>query len=270
MSAPTFLSYSALRLYGFGSDKRACPYAYHLAYVDRKKPVSFNNRPFFVGHVVHSLQEKWVLKGMNPDIPLIDDWQNVADSYLKRNRVTFSGVGDRELLFSRIVEYGNKVQEAFVKLGMNKKNLKPECELKVWSTKISCFLFARLDLLDFDSWDPYDLKVSPSRGSMDRNQAKFICLILSKELQRPVTKFFQFVPLLPELSIEYEISVDEMSEAWLEIAVIYKRMADGDYEATPSSQKCGFCEYSQFCDASGRKPVSIEVKNGIKYASFGE
>lgn len=269
-SFPTFLSYSALKLYGIGpEDDSGCPYAFYLRYKEKRKPAQYNCRNFFVGHVCHSCEEHWIKAGMTPGT-IRNFTTTFRDAYLKENTVVYTSLDDQKVLFDRIEEYAEAIEKAFFDLGWDKKKWQTEVSVKVWDNFLKCFFYCRLDLLDTERMVAADLKVTKSSQYFDRVQGEFACLLMSKQYRKPITEFIQFTPLMKKPTLTYFVGAEERTKLYNKIKYSVLNMRAGNFEAKAEKSKCYRCELAEFCTKkySDKNPLNFVEKDGKRKIRF--
>ena len=259
-----FLSYSGIKRYGFTEDE-GCPYSYYLFYDQRLRPKWSNARNFFVGAVGHNCVERWIKEGKLQEGYMQTIKKEEWDKFLAKNRIVYRDVDDRDVLWNRVCEYLDLIEKGFYKANLHEMGIIAEQPLKAWVKDWRVWLYSRPDIIDTDSKDMYDLKVTKTKRYFDRRQGVFTFLV-HYILKGSIPKtFYQFVPLIPENLIPYEISKEEVTDLLKQVREVVKKIYARDFAPRPSSSNCYMCKMSEFCEhAYVRKPKPVKTSKDGK------
>lgn len=269
VSFPTFLSYSALKLYSLNEDK-SCKYAFYLRYKLRKKPTVFDNRIFFTGAVCHNCMSRWIIEKKTQPGTMRIFIEEETVKYLKRNRVVFKGMADHEKLCKRIEDYVDLIETAYHSLKFPEMKFESEVKYKVWFTDLNCFLFMRFDLVSKENCIGVDLKVTDKLAYLDRRQCVFGSLLFGRQEKREMNRPIQFIPLRKELQLVYHVDNQDREELLEKIKKAVFQMRSLVFEATPDMRKCRYCEMAEHCDKkeTGVKKLNVRFVDGRKMVTW--
>lgn len=265
-----FLSYSAIKKYGFIEDE-GCPYAYFLSYVSKFKPKKDNCRNFYCGGVGHNCLERWVKEGKLKPGYMQSIRETERLKYLAKNRIVYRNVDDNLLLQNRIKEYIDLIEHSFFEAGLDARVLISEHIFKIWLDGWQTWLYTRTDLIDKNTNDIFDMKVTKNIKYFDVRQGIFAALLAYIGKRMIIRRFGQFVPLRKELIIWHEIQPQELVVLLAQVKVVVQKIKAEQFLPKPEKQKCYWCNVAEFCDYAYIKPaivVDVQTIDGKHKASF--